>query len=114
VVCPFRLRGSLLSSFLIQLLLPAKRKNGSTNDTLHAKVNATLTERFGGVTAYERVPASGLWKRPDGGVEGDDVIMVEVEAEALDRRWWSSFRQEMERKFKQQKILVRAIRIDSL
>jgi len=66
------------------------------------------------VTAYQRSPAAGIWTRPDGTVDGDDVVMVEVEVAALDRPWWRSFRQRLEREFKQEKVLMRAIRVDTL
>jgi hypothetical protein len=101
--------------FLIQLLLPTRDNARQPIDgALFAQVRTTLAERFGGVTAYQRSPASGLWKRPDGGVDGDDVVMVEVEAETLDRAWWASFRQQLERDFRQDTILARAIRVENI
>lgn len=101
--------------FLIQLLLPTRdRHQHPIPEPLFAAVRRTLTDRFGGVTAYDRAPASGLWKRPDGDVDGDQVVMVEVEAADLDRDWWASFRRQLERDFGQNQILVRAVPIESL
>ncbi|MCU1386063.1 MAG: hypothetical protein JWL71_4760 [Acidobacteria bacterium] len=101
--------------FLIQLLLPARDNHEQPIDgALFAQVRQTLADRFGGVTAYQRSPASGLWKRPDGGVDGDDVVMVEVEVEALDREWWGAFRRQLEHDFKQETILARAIPIEKV
>jgi hypothetical protein len=101
--------------FLIQLLLPVRTNHRQPIDEhLFARVRSALAERFGGVTAYQRSPASGLWKRPDGEVDGDEVIMVEVEVEELDHLWWNSYRRQLEIDFGQERILVRAIRIDSL
>jgi hypothetical protein len=101
--------------FLIQLLLPT-RDNGRRliDGALFAQVRDTLAHRFGGVTAYHRSPASGLWKRPDGGVDGDEVVMVEVEVEELDREWWARFREQLERDFNQETILARAIPIEKI
>jgi hypothetical protein len=101
-------------AFLIQLLLPT-RDNGKQpiSETLFLEVRRTLTERFGGVTAYQRAPAAGAWKRADGSVDGDEVVMVEVEADTLDRTWWSQFQQRLERDFRQEQILMRAIRIET-
>jgi hypothetical protein len=66
------------------------------------------------VTAYQRAPAAGAWKRADGVLDGDEVVMVEVEADTLDRIWWRSFQQQLERDFKQERVLMRAIRIETL
>jgi hypothetical protein len=84
------------------------------SEALFSSVRMTLAGRFGGVTAYQRSPAAGLWKRSDGTVDGDDVVMVEVEVAALDRPWWRAFRQRLEREFKQETVLMRAIRVDTL
>ena len=101
--------------FLIQLLLPTRDSSRQPIDgALFAQVRETLADRFGGVTAYQRSPASGLWKRPDGGVDGDEVVMVEVEAPALDREWWAGFRRQLERDFEQETILARAMPIEKI
>jgi hypothetical protein len=101
--------------FLVQLLLPTKGGDGSPIDPAQfAAVRKALADRFGGVTAYVRSPAVGLWKRDDGGVDDDDVVMVEVEIEALDRGWWGAYRQTLERDFRQDRVLVRAIAITAL
>jgi hypothetical protein len=84
-----------------------------TRDQL-AAVQATLAERFGGVTAYPRAPASGLWTRAAGDVSEDEIVMVEVEVETIDRDWWDAYRRQLERKCHQDSILVRAIAIDAL
>jgi hypothetical protein len=66
------------------------------------------------VTAYLRAPAKGLWRGPDGGVDVDQVVMVEVQADALDREWWGAYRRDLERQFRQDKVLIRAIAIHEL
>ena len=101
-------------AFLIQLLLPTRDNDKQPiGEALFSHVRATLIERFGGVTAYQRAPAAGAWKRADGSVDGDEVVMVEVEAEVLDRIWWSAYQQQLERDFKQERVLMRAIHIDT-
>jgi hypothetical protein len=101
--------------FLVQLLLPTRDNEQRPIDgALFGKVRTALADRFGGVTAYHRSPASGLWKRPDGAVDGDEVVMVEVEAQTLDREWFAGFRRQLERDFKQESILVRAIAVENL
>ena len=100
---------------LVQVLLPTRDNERRPIDgEVFAAVRSTLAERFGGVTAYQRSPASGLWKRPDGAVDGDEVMMVEVEAATLDREWWAEYRRQLERDFKQETVLVRAIGIEKV
>ena len=100
---------------LVQLLLPTRDNEHRPIDAaLFAAVHATLAERFGGVTAYQRSPARGLWKRQDGAVDGDEVMMVEVEADTLDRQWWVGYRRQLERDFKQATVLVRAIAVEKI
>ena len=70
-----------LHMMLIQLLLPSKSSTGEA--ILHepiAETRAELVERFGGVTAFVRSPARGAWTSPQGDLEQDDVVMVEVMA----------------------------------
>jgi hypothetical protein len=98
--------------FLIQMLLPKYRGEGEALDPDVSATRAELVDRFGGVTAYERAPALGAWRAPAGHIERDDVVMVEVVAEAFDREWWRSYRSVLEARFAQQEILVRAIRVE--
>jgi hypothetical protein len=98
---------------LVQILLPAFDNEGvRTADAQFVAVRRELTARFGGVTAYLRSPASGLWVRDDGALDRDDVVMVEVMADTLDREWWRAYRQQLERAFRQQAIVVRAFAIE--
>ena len=77
---------------LVQMLLPTHRDGAAVPAAEFAAVRLELTDRFGGVTAYSRAPASGLWKRTEDEVEGDQVIMVEVVVEVFDRDWWAGYR----------------------
>jgi hypothetical protein len=100
---------------LVQFLLPTRAADGSAVDpSLFSQVQAQLAECFGGVTAYVRAPAKGLWKGPNGAVDDDDVVMVEVEVATLDRAWWVAYRRDLARRFKQAAILMRAVEIDRL
>jgi hypothetical protein len=84
-----------------------------TRDQL-AAVQTTLAKRFGGVTAYLRVPASGLWTRASGDMSEDEIVTVEVQVETIDRDWWDAYRRQLERDVHQDSILVRAIAVDAL
>ena len=72
------------------------------------KVRSELTDRFGGVTAFLQSPASGAWKE-EGETVRDEMLLFEVMVEPLDRAWWSGYRAELERRFRQERILVRAL-----
>ena len=94
---------------LVQTLIPLNDKQGRPfQPDCFTQVRRELTERFGGVTAYSRAPAEGDWHSGKG-VEKDDVIVIEVVVEELDTKWWKSYREELERRFEQDEILMRAI-----
>jgi len=100
--------------YLIQILLPLYDNEGRAfaSDEFD-RVRNEMAERFGGVTAFRRAPAEGVWK--DGGeVTRDQVVVFEVMADELERRWWSDYRAELERRFRQDKIVARATRYEEL
>jgi hypothetical protein len=99
---------------LVQLLLPIYDNTGRRiPHQQFGTVRDELTQRFGGVTAYVRAPAQGTWK--DGGtVDLEDVVMCEVMVEELDREWWSSYREDLEARFRQRELVVRAFPVERL
>jgi hypothetical protein len=99
-----------MTGWLVQILLPLYDNDGQrfSEDTF-ARTRAELLERFGGLTAYQRAPARGLWKADDGDVAKDDVAVFEVMSGDLDRDWWSAYRRELERRFRQDTIVIRAL-----
>jgi hypothetical protein len=101
--------------FLVECLLPVADNAGthiSKDEFEH--VRRELTERFGGMTAYTRSPASGLWADESGRVHQDEVVSFEVMTETLDRDWWRAYREKLERRFRQQEIVVRATSFERL
>jgi hypothetical protein len=100
---------------LVQLLLPLRDNDGRPfpRASLDA-VRHELTERFGGVTAHLRAPAAGAWKDDEGDVDRDDVVIVEVMADALDRAWWADYRRTLESRFRQDEIVIRATPMERL
>lgn len=100
---------------LVQLLLPLfDNEGGAFPRNMFDAVRAELTVKFGGVTAYVRSPAVGLWEDDDGSIARDDVVLFEVMAEGLDRAWWQRYRGELEKRFSQDAIVVRIMEIDLL
>jgi hypothetical protein len=101
--------------YLVQLLLPLRDNAGRTLPrALFVEVRDELTERFGGITAYLRAPAEGMWRDADGRPDRDDVVMCEVMVQALDRAWWASYRAFLERRFGQLEIVARALPLERL
>ena len=95
--------------YLVQLLLPVRDNTGSAHPRSHYdELARRLTDRFGGVTAYARAPATGLWEEPSGGTVRDDVVVYEVMAEELDREYWARLRRELEARFAQEELVIRA------
>ena len=99
---------------LIQILLPLEDNEGRPFPGLaYAKVRGELAERFGGITAFTRAPAEGVWKE-GGRTSRDDIVVFEIMAPTLDRAWWESYRADLERRFQQEAIVVRAIAVEML
>jgi hypothetical protein len=105
-----------MSQHLVQLLLPTHRRNGAAIASEEfARVRVELTERFGGVTAYSRSPATGLWKRDDDeAIERDQVIMIEVVVDVFDREWWARYREKLETRFGQEEVHARALAMEQI
>ena len=100
---------------LVQLLLPTSDNRGRRFDgSLFASTRAELVKQFGGITAYLRSPAAGAWVAPEGTVERDAVVMVEVVVDDLDRAWWRAYLRELKGRFDQEEIHARAIAVDEL
>ncbi len=99
---------------LVQLLLPVYDNAGQPfAPGKYAPIRQTLTEQFGGLTAYVRAPAAGLWKDGDQTVR-DDVVVYEVMVEQLDRAWWAAYREALRRDFRQDALVVRAQAVEVL
>src|SRR6187397_244047 len=96
---------------LIQLLLP-QAKAGQSLDDQFRMTRAELVQKFQGLTAYQRAPALGAWRNPEGHLERDDVVMVEVVTERFDKPWWRGYQQVLAERFGQREIHIRALAID--
>ena len=101
--------------YLIELLLPLYDNDGQAfGREAFDRVRGELAKTFGGVTAFQRAPAEGVWKDEGGGVNRDQVVIFEVMARELDREWWARYRGELERRFRQEKIVARGTEFEEL
>ena len=100
--------------FLVEILLPLYDNEGRRFGAGEFdRVSEELAARFGGVTAFGRAPGEGLW-REGGGESRDRVVVFDVMTEELDRAWWRDYRVELERRFRQEKMVVRASEFEEL
>ena len=101
---------------LVQILLPLRDNEGEAFPRADfTRVRAELVERFGGVTAHLQAPAQGVWKdEQEGKIERDEIVVIEVMADALEREWWRSYREELRGRFRQEELVVRAMEMERL
>ena len=92
---------------LIQILLPLRDDKGqSFPPELFDKLAKELTEKFGGVTSFTRTPAEGRWR--DGhATTHDDIVVIEVMADNVEREWWTLLRARLEHDFQQDEVVIR-------
>jgi hypothetical protein len=96
--------------YLVQILLPVYDNEGHPFEPGdYVQLRSELADRFGGVTAYTRAPARGVWKGDTGETTRDDIVIFEVMTEDLDHAWWTRFRKDLERRFRQDSVIVRAL-----
>lgn len=101
--------------YLTQLLLPLYDNDGKDlPKALSAEVRDELTQQFGGLTAHSRAPVDGLWQENDSHAVRDDLIIYEVMSDELDYAWWKSYRASLEKRFRQEQVLIRAHLIEIL
>jgi hypothetical protein len=99
---------------LIEILLPLYDKQGRRfGSELYASVREELVGLYGGLTAFSRSPAEGVWEQ-GGERHQDDIVIFEVMSNYLDRSWWRGFRERQEIAFAQDEIVVRAREVEKL
>ena len=104
-----------MANHLVQLLLPVSDNKGNPfPDSVLARVKQTLIDKFGGVTAFERSPAQGVWAQGSAPQQHEDVVTIEVMVDTIDEAWWSGLRLTLERELGQQEIVARAFSIRML
>jgi len=93
--------------YLVQILIP--RADNSGNPFPKAEfdeVKEDLANHFNGVTAYLQAPAEGLW-RQGGRSSDDDIVIFEVMTAKVDLRDWRARRAGFERRFRQDRVIIR-------
>jgi hypothetical protein len=101
--------------YLFQILLPLYGRDGRriARSTFQATAEE-LVRKFGGITTYMRAPAKGLWRKRGARLQRDDIVVYEVMAKSLRRREWRIRRKDLERIFRQDKVVIRVLQVDQL
>lgn len=93
---------------VIQVLLPLTKPDGSPFPANYFTViRKELADRYGGITAYSRAPAIGLWKESEDRTIADDIVIFELMVESLDLGWWKEYKINLEKLFEQDQIVMR-------
>lgn len=101
---------------LVQILLPVYDNEGTALPKLEfRRVSGELAHKFGGLTAHTQAPAEGVWTQGENANPmHDEIVIFEVMTETLDRDWWADYRRQLERRFRQKEVVIRAQLIEQL
>lgn len=100
---------------LIQIFIPHVQKQDQHELKKYSDIRNRLIEEFGGLTEYDKAPASGFWeKNATEPIVCDQMIIYEVQCEEVDMAWWTELRRYLEKIFDQDHILIRAQTIQIL
>jgi hypothetical protein len=95
--------------FIVEIFLPLHDNDGQPfASDLFSAVRAELAQRFGGVTAFVRSPAIGIWKDDAGRPRRDEIVIFEVMTDTIDESWWRGYRAHLESTFRQDEVVIRA------
>ena len=93
--------------YLFQIFLPLYDNEGNRfTKQKFESIRQELLRKFGGVTFYQQ-GASGLWEDASGKIDSDTLIVIEVMTKTVKKKWWRKFKFSLEKKLKQDEILIR-------
>jgi hypothetical protein len=99
---------------LIEILLPLlDNQKRPFARAIFKDVELLLTEKFSGFTAFDRSPAKGITES-SGKRQCDDIVVFEVMVDEIDRDWWKKYRAELEARFQQDEVVIRAHAVERL
>ncbi|MDP9413716.1 MAG: hypothetical protein M3Q08_06400 [Pseudomonadota bacterium] len=100
---------------VVEIFLPLRDDQGRRfGAELYGAVREELVQRFGGLTAFTRSPAEGLWEKKEGERSQDEIVIFEVMTDRLDRGWWGGYGTKLEKMFQQEVIVIRAREVEQL
>lgn len=93
---------------IVRLFLPLDQVDGTPHPQAQFRqVQAEMIQRCGGVTMFSRAPAEGLWEQNEI-IEQDRIVLFEAIDKAFDGAWWRTYREQLEQRFAQERILILA------
>lgn|GEM_PF-115379 len=108
-------RTSVEKDTLVQLFLPIREENGSSFPIhYYNQLSTQLKEKFGGITIYNRSPATGLWKESGAQTVQDELLVYEVLTTSIENDYWQALKTKLEKQFRQTEILVLFTKIRKL
>jgi hypothetical protein len=100
--------------YVVELFLPITDNEGRKfSASLFKQVRKELTAKYGGLTSFTRAPAHGIIEAVGKAVH-DDLVILEVMTEIVERDWWTDYRRDLEGRFRQDEVLIRATQIIKL
>jgi|SRR3954467_3812389 hypothetical protein len=101
---------------LVQLLIPIyDNERRRFSDAEFRTLRDELVDEFGGLTAYTRSTAEGLWRDGESDTAyRDEIVVYEVMCDTIDRAWWSDYRATLERRFRQDELVIRVQQVERL
>jgi inorganic pyrophosphatase len=98
---------------LIQLFLPIENEAGKPfPDKYFSAVKQQLTSKFDGLSIYENAPVSGRWKDDKAETIKDRLLIFEVMADELEIPYWEKYKQDLQKQFKQESIVIRCLHMN--
>lgn len=100
---------------LIQILLPIYDNEGQEfPHDIYRAIGDELVARFSGLTAFTRAPAEGFWAPRGDEAKRDDIVVFEVMTETIDKQWWARYRAGLEKRLRQEAIVIRTHKTELL
>jgi len=100
---------------LIQILLPIYDNEGHEfPHDIYRAIGDELVARFSGLTAFTRAPAEGFWAPRGDEAKRDDIVVFEVMTETIDKQWWARYRAGLEKRLRQEAIVIRTHKTELL
>lgn len=74
---------------------------------LYQHICKQIIKDFGGVTAYTRAPAIGIWEDREHQEVKDDIVIFEIMVSEIDYSYWRQFKKKLVVQFGQKELIIR-------
>lgn len=101
--------------YLVQVFLPTCDRSGQPLPREpYDQIRAELAQRHGGARACLRTSLHAMQDDAANAWQREDLVLIEVMCERLDRTWWHDYRRGLEQMFDQREVLLRALGAERL